>query len=88
MRISEFQMKDIVSLSNGRKLGNIHDLEIDLQTGQIYAIFVVNGSRWRSMFQKDEEVRIPWSRIKRIGTDIIFVDEAELRTIFDENKEK
>ncbi|MGN1386353.1 MAG: YlmC/YmxH family sporulation protein [Bacillus sp. (in: firmicutes)] len=88
MRISEFQMKDIVSLSNGRKLGNIHDLEIDLQTGQIYAVFVANNSKWRSMFQREEEVRIPWSKITRIGADIIFVDESELRTIFDENMEK
>ena len=88
MRISDFQMKDIVSLSNGRKLGNIQDLDVDLHTGQINAVFVTNSPKWRTMFQKDEEIRIPWNKIKRIGADIIFVDESELRTIFDENKEK
>ncbi len=88
MRISDFQMKDIVSLSNGRKLGNIQDLDVDLHTGQINAIFVTNSPRWRTMFQKEEEIRIPWNKIKRIGADIIFVDESELRTIFDEIKEK
>lgn len=88
MRISDFQLKDIVSLSDGRKLGNIQDLDIDLKTGQINAVFVTNSARWRTMFQKDDEIKIPWHKIKRIGEDIIFVDESLLRTIEDEIKEK
>ncbi len=35
VRISEFQLKDVVNISDGRKLGNISDIEINLNTGRI-----------------------------------------------------
>ena len=88
MRISEFQMKDIVNIADGKKLGNLQDLEIDIKTGQIESLFVSNYTGWKSMFQRDGEHVIPWGRIKKIGTDIIFVEESNLRTIFDEVEKK
>ena len=39
-RISEFQVKDIVNISDGKKLGNMSDLEINTVTGKIEAIIV------------------------------------------------
>lgn len=87
-KISDFQSKDIVNIADGKKLGSIHDLEVDIETGQIHAIYVSNHSRWSSMFQRDDEVRVAWSQIRSIGKDIIFVELTKLSTIFAENEEK
>lgn len=73
-RISDFQIKDIVNIADGKKLGNMTDLEINTATGKIEAIIVSNHTRWMGVFGKDEEILIPWHKIKKIGADVILVE--------------
>ncbi|MFD2682909.1 YlmC/YmxH family sporulation protein [Bacillus seohaeanensis] len=73
VRISEFQIKDVVSISDGRKLGNIGDIEINLNTGRIEAIVIGGGGKLLGFFGRDEDVVIPWSNIVKIGEDVILV---------------
>lgn len=73
-RISEFQVKDIVNIADGKKLGNMTDLEINTGTGKIEAIIVSNSTRWMGVFGKDQEIVIPWHKIKKIGADVILVE--------------
>lgn len=40
LRISEFQIKDVVNVADGKKLGNISDIEINLISGKIDAIVI------------------------------------------------
>ncbi|MGM9925292.1 MAG: YlmC/YmxH family sporulation protein [Bacillus sp. (in: firmicutes)] len=74
IRISQFQTKDIVNITDGKKLGVLQDLDINLLTGQIIAIVVSGNGKWVQMFQREDGITIPWSKIKKIGEDIIFVD--------------
>ncbi len=73
VRISEFQVKDVVSISDGRKLGNIGDIEINLDTGRIEAIVIGSGGKILGFFGKEEDIVIPWSSIVKIGEDVILV---------------
>lgn len=73
MRISQFQMKDIINIYDGRKLGNITDFEINLPAGRIDAIVIQTGSRVLGLFGKDEEITIHWKQIVKIGEDVIIV---------------
>ncbi|KYD08162.1 YlmC/YmxH family sporulation protein [Heyndrickxia sporothermodurans] len=73
VRISEFQVKDVVSISDGRKLGNIGDIDINLDTGKIDSIIVGGSGKVFGFFGKDEEFIIPWSNIVKIGADVILV---------------
>lgn len=43
MNISDFQIKDVVNVSNGKKLGSIGDIDINVTTGKIQAI-VIGGT--------------------------------------------
>lgn len=74
VRISDFQVKDVVSISDGRKLGNVEDIDINLDNGTIESI-IVGGSSGKmfGLFGKEDEVVIPWSNIVKIGTDVILV---------------
>lgn len=71
--ISEFQIKDVVNVADGKRLGNISDLDINLNTGKIEAIIIQTGSKMLGFLGKDEEVVIPWRNIVKIGTDVILV---------------
>jgi YlmC/YmxH family sporulation protein len=73
VRISDFQIKDVVSISDGRRLGNVSDIEINLDTGKIESIVVGGSGKILSFFSKEEEVVIPWNNIVKIGEDVILV---------------
>ncbi|MBS4198877.1 YlmC/YmxH family sporulation protein [Bacillus sp. FJAT-49732] len=73
VRISEFQTKDVVNISDGRKLGNIGDIEINLETGKIETIIIGYSGKLLGFFGKDEEIIIPWNHIVKIGEDVILV---------------
>ncbi|MDP4168966.1 MAG: YlmC/YmxH family sporulation protein [Bacillota bacterium] len=73
VKISEFQVKDVVNVGDGKKLGNISDIEIDLITGKIEAVVISGGGRVLGFFGKDDDVVIPWKNIIKIGEDVILV---------------
>jgi YlmC/YmxH family sporulation protein len=73
MYISEFQTKDVVNVSNGKRLGNIGDLDINVTTGKIQAIIITGNGKMLGFFGKDEELIIPWRNIVKIGEDVILV---------------
>lgn len=73
MFISEFQTKDVVDVSDGKKLGNIGDFDINVTTGKIQAIIISGQGRVLGFFGKDEEFVIPWRNIVKIGEDVILV---------------
>ncbi|MFK9092344.1 YlmC/YmxH family sporulation protein [Bacillus salipaludis] len=73
VKISEFQIKDVVNVSDGKRLGNIGDIEINLTTGKIEAVVISGNGRVLGFFGKDEDIVIPWKNIIKIGQDVILV---------------
>ncbi|SMO47797.1 YlmC/YmxH family sporulation protein [Melghirimyces algeriensis] len=83
IKISELQEKDVVNVSDGRKLGRIYDLEVDLRVGRVKALVIPGESRMFGLFTGGKEWVIPWNQIVRIGTDVILV---RLETRYDDNE--
>jgi YlmC/YmxH family sporulation protein len=73
VKISEFQSKDVVNVSDGKRLGNVGDIDIDLATGKIEAIIIAGSGKVFSFLSKDPEIVIPWRNIVKIGEDVILV---------------
>ncbi|MCP8970234.1 YlmC/YmxH family sporulation protein [Ectobacillus ponti] len=73
IRISEFQTKDVVNVADGKRLGNIGDIDIDLQTGKIRAVVIAKPGKALGLFGKGEEIVVPWKQIVKIGEDVILV---------------
>lgn len=73
VKISEFQIKDVVNVSDGKKLGNIGDIEINLSTGKIEAVIVTGNGKVLGFFGREEDIVIPWKNIIKIGQDVILV---------------
>ncbi|MFS0654187.1 YlmC/YmxH family sporulation protein [Bacillus sp. 179-C3.3 HS] len=73
MSISEFQIKDVVDVSSGKKLGTIGDIDINVTSGKIQAIIIGGTGKMMGFFGKEEEMVVPWRNIVKIGEDVILV---------------
>ncbi len=72
-RTRELKEKAVISVCDGRCLGNICDFELDPCSGKIEAIFVP-GCIGGIFSVRSDDIRIPWDCIKQIGEDAILVD--------------
>lgn len=84
-RSGELRQKEVINVSDGRRLGFVSDVEINLDDGRIDAIIIPGAGRLFGLIGKDSEFMIPWENITKIGEDIILVDldERYMRKFFD-----
>jgi YlmC/YmxH family sporulation protein len=87
VKISDFQTKDVINIVDGKKLGQISDLELDLRQGRIESIVVPNGSRFFGLMGGGSELIIPWKNIIKIGLDVVLVKLDEGRAYHNEDNE-
>ncbi len=70
---NEFKSKEVINISDGKRLGCVEDIEFDLECGQILAL-VIPEKQGMLSFSKDKEYVIGWQKIQRVGSDFIIVD--------------
>ena len=75
MSFSEIRRKDVINISDGRKLGKPIDLILN-DSACVQALVVPEGSAGLLGFLKQdrEGCVIDWSRVRRIGDDVILVE--------------
>lgn len=73
IKISDLRARDVINILDGKKLGNIIDIDLDLDNGKVLAL-VLPGRVKGFLFTKREEVVVPWQKIVRIGRDVILVE--------------
>jgi YlmC/YmxH family sporulation protein len=74
VKVSDLKTRDVINVPDGRKLGNIVDIDLDLEKGRVTAIVVPGPNRPFSLFTRREDLVIPWERIVKIGHDVILVE--------------
>ena len=67
---SELKNKEVINVSDGRKLGHIIDILFDGVNGLVKGV-VVPGDK--KIFRKTEDIFVPLSKVKKIGDDVILV---------------
>lgn len=70
MHLSDLQLKEIVNIYNGKRIGIIVDAIVD-EKGYIKNL-ILEEKRGRKFSR--EEYNISWTQIIKIGDDIILVD--------------
>lgn len=75
----DLRNKEVINIYDGKSLGYVYDIEVNLEKGLIEGIIVPAQRRFFSFFSKGEDdYVIKWKDIKRIGDDVILVDVAGL----------
>ncbi|MBC7346101.1 MAG: YlmC/YmxH family sporulation protein [Clostridia bacterium] len=74
VRVSELRLRDVVNVRDGRRLGLIKDVEIDVENGRIKAIILPGAARLMGLLGRGEDVIVPWEQIRKLGVDVILVE--------------
>lgn len=74
--LCELKNKEVVNICDGRRLGYVLDVEIDLDCGRVISLIIPSEGKLLG-FTKCEKVRVLWCDIVKIGDDVILVREPE-----------
>lgn len=72
MRFAELKTKEIIRMSDGKKLGFADDVVINEKTRQVVALRVPKATKG---FKKPEYIEVLFSAITKIGENVILVDD-------------
>lgn len=84
IKLSELQVKEVIVVDDGKRLGHIHDLEINTDKGLITAIIIIVKDKQGGFFGKSDELIIHWDQIVTIGSDVILVKEVQQPQLYTE----
>ena len=73
MFLSELQSKDLISVKDGRRIGKIVDAEIN-QEGHLIYFIIEEKKNFRKMLISSSDTKVEFSKITKIGADVILVD--------------
>ena len=70
----DFKHKEVINIADAKRLGYVQDVTADLKTGIITSIIVPGSTKMFNVFRTNNEIIIPWDKIKCIGEEIILVE--------------
>lgn len=74
VRFTDLQCKEVICINDGRRLGYISDVQIEVPEGNVLAIVVPGPCRMLGLFGRRDDFLIPWRCICRVGPEIVLVD--------------
>lgn len=74
MSFLELCEKEVINVCDCKVLGCVHDIEFDPECGRICTLIIPGQGKYFGLFCREEEIRIPWCDIVKIGPDIILVE--------------
>ena len=74
MKLSELQKKDIINIKDGRRVGRIVDANVDINSGYMIDFVIEKNSFVKNIFYNNNEFKIKFSQIKKLGEDVILID--------------
>lgn len=77
MKLSELYNKEIINIDTGENLGIFGDCDLILneKTGEIIS-FISGQSSSFSFFKEQKKREVSWKSIKKIGNDMIIIEET------------
>ena len=70
----DFKHKEVINVTDGRRLGFVQDVTANLESGVITSIIVPGSNKLFNIFSTGNDIIIPWEKIKCIGEDVILVE--------------
>ena len=87
LTVMQLRCKEVICLSDGRRLGFVSDIEVEIPEGHVCALIVPGPCRILGLVGRKDDYRIPWNCIRRIGPDIILVDVRPEECCFPRHRE-
>ena len=74
--LNAIRTMEVIDIKTESKLGFIKDLVIDIKESKVVSILLPGMPK--GWFAKDEDIEIPWSKVKKAGVEVILVDSSEM----------
>lgn len=67
--------REVINIRDGKSLGYIYDIEINLELGTIEGIVIpAERGLFHFLGGKNDDLVVKWDRIRTIGDDVVLVD--------------
>ena len=67
--------KEVINMRDGRSLGFIYDIEVNLEKGTIDGVIIpAERGLFRFFGNREDDFVIKWDWIRTIGDDVVLVD--------------
>ncbi|MGM0409936.1 MAG: YlmC/YmxH family sporulation protein [Bacillota bacterium] len=75
MKKSDLMLKEVVDIKDGKFLGYIDDVDIDIENGRIMSVILARkGVFIFHLFSNKDDLIISWDKIRKVGEDVILVN--------------
>lgn len=74
----ELRCKQVINVVDGRTLGHITDMILDIHTARILGLVVPGNKSFFNLFRNNDDLFIPYCNICKIGEDTILVELTNL----------
>lgn len=73
--INGMKTMEVIDINTGSKIGFIKDIKLDNDAQKVISIILPGETK--GWFGKSEDIEILWSKIVKVGIDVILVDYSE-----------
>ncbi|OJU09066.1 MAG: hypothetical protein BGN88_00810 [Clostridiales bacterium 43-6] len=73
-RVNDLYDKEVISVKDGTKIGNVSDLEINAETGKIYQLVIFGKPKLFGLLGREDDFVILWDEIDVLGEDTVLVN--------------
>lgn len=73
--INGMKTMEVIDINTGSKIGFIKDIKLDNEAQKVISIILPGETK--GWFGKSEDIEIQWSKILKVGIDVILVDYSE-----------
>lgn len=73
-RTGDLRCREVVNIADGKRLGFVDDVLLDIHDGRVIALTVRGGARAFGIVGREDDYVLPWESITRMGDDIILVE--------------
>ena len=70
----ELRCKEVINVVDGKRLGHIVDIVIDMQCAEIKGLILPYNKGFWNIFKSCQDIFIPFSQICKVGEDTILVE--------------
>lgn len=75
LNTEDIRNKEVINIYDGKSLGFVCDIEINLKEGRIEGIVLPGQRGFFNIFGKEsDDFVVKWKHVKTIGEDVILVD--------------
>ncbi len=73
IKTSELRDLDVINIEDGRILGNVCDVDLDPESGQLRALILESPRTGFFRFFRQEDYELPWDEVELVGVDVVLV---------------